>query len=144
MREESALFQLCSCLCLTVWIWVSHTSTLCFNPPISPRGVLASTHFWSGVQFMTESAMPEKPICVSADSFVALLGSSGEMGDPGRSSSAGKPCLCSRSTSVPHSTHTPASCPQVAPAMAFLKCLEQPKWQNMLVNASGVSIISSQ
>ena len=52
--------------------------------------------------------MPAKPTCVRVDSFAALLGSSGEVGDPGRSSCA-----------------TPASHPQAAPA--FLKWLEQLK-----------------
>lgn len=33
---------------------------------------------------MTEMVMPAKPICVSTDSFLALFGSSGEIGDPGR------------------------------------------------------------
>lgn len=74
---------------------------------------------------MTETAMPAKPICVSADSFVALLGSSGERGDPGRNSSAGKPCLSTSSASELHSTRTPVSCPQIAAAPAFLKRLEQ-------------------
>lgn len=87
--------------------------------------------------------MPAKPLCVSTGSLVVLLGSSEDMGDPGKSSSAGKLPPQEQCFTATENSHTSIVSPG-SPSPSFSKMIRAAPIKIMLVKVVGLSIISSQ
>lgn len=122
--------------------WV--TPWLCVSAPSSHRGVLLHARFWSELQLLAETAMPAEALCVSANSLV-LIGSSEEMGDPGKSSSASKLPPQEQCFSATQNSYTClVSTGSLSLSSSFSKIIRATPIKNMVVNGVGFSIISSQ
>lgn len=86
--------------------------------------------------------MAAEALCVSASSLV-LIGSSEEMGDPGKSSSAGKLPPQEQRFNATQNSHTCLVSPG-NPSLSSSKIIRATPMKNVFVNGVVFSIISSQ